>query len=288
MTSMQQTNPAARFKRHALLSAFAVFFALSTCPLATSLLVSLGPAPGSPLESKGSLYSLEASRYALMVENDSNESVSDVQVQISGSQGIYFPIGVSEKGSRHFTFLKMKPGEAQEKFFDAKPVDAPLGEALVKADYGIGGPGQQVLSRLIVAQPPMRFEAKLSRNLASAFASNSGSVLVSIANDSNSALSNVKAEVVSAGESFEGSEFEFESLGPGASMGEFELRFSGAKEGDNVSLVVLFEDSLGSHSLVKVFPPEPRDKGVIAGFFVAAILLLVLLSFSGFGRPQKN
>lgn len=223
------------------------------------------------------LYEYEAREFLMRVTNTSSVDAQNFEVLLNAPPELSLPLDFEEKNQRHFTFLILKAGEAQERYFAVKPVSSSKKEVELRAEYAEGLLRNSSVIKINVLPSPIAVHSLLQGDPLSF--TNSGKMRVNLTNSSTGELKSLRVEMVSSNNS-PAQYFEFPSLLPGHSTSEKEFRFS-QPLGTRVALRVLFEDSNRRHVIERPVPIAVTQKDFLAGTMVAFVALLVLLVFFG-------
>ncbi len=268
--------------------AFLLLLFLLMCQTGSAgLLVSISPK--DPGLEKMSLYPNETGDYEITVLNNGPEDAKNVVVKATASGGLRIVEQGVEKSVTGASIESIRPGEKEILPLKLKPSQLSAQDLSIYIDYGLGDYTHLIATSLEVKESPLQIDASLSH--AALDVGGEGSIGLSLRNKSQSAINNIKAEllVFQGLESMDGT-VELSSLAPGEGYEakEFVFRADPSATGKHpLVLQISFEDALGKHVIEKGFSVEIQSRQTILYLIIAIIILLVFIAIiSRRGEPK--
>ncbi len=265
-----------------------LFSLLLLCSSASaSLLVDVSPKdPGVQVLS---LYLDESGDYEVTIFNQGPYEAKGVVVKVSTDSGLKLVEAGVEKSVLPFSFDSIKPDEKEIILLKVKPTEPSTKNLSLFVEYGLGDYPHLSATYLTVEESPLQIDASLSKTALDV--GDEGSVKLSLRNNSNAAISNIRAEllVFSGLESMDGV-VELASLAPGEGYEakEFLFRADPSVTGEKpLVMQVSFEDASGKHVIEKSFSVDIQSKQTVIYLIVAIIILLVLVAIVSRKREPK-
>jgi hypothetical protein len=225
------------------------------------------------------LYANEVNEFKIAAINLSNERLVGERFQVQVSSELVLLENDLEKNEQSFLVPELLPNQETEIRFVVKALSKPSANAVVSVNYGQTVFSDLVATRFAIVPSPLRVTVSPEKNVLSV--GEASAVLVSLVNDSNQSLYNIRSELLSTQKIDSLSEaFETAELLPGNAVENQRFEFwprALASEKNDLVVKTVFSDSLGEHELENRVGIETSDTGNSVLLLLGAVIVIGLL-----------